>query len=369
MSNSAFANPSLPTMEDVISIIMKADDLTDRKKREIRLGITTACRWFGIERRQLIAHPANLRPRFRKLSAGGLGVSRKRISNVKSAVKRGLTYVASNDDRTYLAPLTPEWSSLDALVQDQYRRASLSRFMRYCAARGLSPVAINDGVSQEFLDALTNEQLVANPRRIHGCAVNAWDTLAAGEPAWPKVRLTKPNYSPAYILNTFRPELMASIEAFLEQGACSDPFDLSGRVKPLKPSSIATYRDRLLRFASLVVLAGRDINSLRSLADLVPVETVKLGLSYLIDRGEGKPRALAALIARLLAQVSRDFVKWPEDKARDENVRALLKMSQKLNGARGLSRKNRERLAPLKHEANLARLFLLPFAIAHAYPR
>lgn len=73
---------------------------------------------------------------------------------------------------------------------------------------------------------------------------------------------------------------------------------------------------------------------------------------------------LASLISRLLAQVSGDAVAWPSEADRTANVEALLKIAKNLEAKAGLSKKNRQRLVPLRDQGNLARLFLLPFALA-----
>lgn len=366
MSNQDFAAPGLLAMRDVAHIIEADPHIPRRRKTEMLRAIATACAWFGVSPEELIAHPSNLRPRFNKLSPGALGVSAKRVSNVKSSVRATLRHAGCLAGHSYLAPLTPEWTALQALLPLGQARASLSRLMHYGSARGIRPDDLNDGIMAEFLASLENEQLLAHPRRVHKLAIDNWNGRAGTEPEWPMTKLISPNYSSAYILPeaAFRPEFIKSLNAFLRHAADDDPFNLDGRDRPLKVTSVATYRDRLLRFASLVVLAGRDIASLRSLDDLVPVDVVKLGLRYLLQRSARRPEMLASLIARLLAQVSKDVVAWPSEAERTANVEALQKISVKLAAGRGLSKKNRQRLAPLRDQSNLAQLFLLPFALA-----
>lgn len=90
MSNQDFAAPGLLAMRDVAHIIEADPHIPRRRKTEMLRAIATACAWFGVSPEELIAHPSNLRPRFNKLSPGALGVSAKRVSNVKSSVRATL---------------------------------------------------------------------------------------------------------------------------------------------------------------------------------------------------------------------------------------------------------------------------------------
>ena len=82
MTASALSRPSMPTLEDVILAIEKAENITREERKGLVLDIRSACCWFGLEPESVIAHPANLNPRFRRLSPGGIGVSPKRILKV-----------------------------------------------------------------------------------------------------------------------------------------------------------------------------------------------------------------------------------------------------------------------------------------------
>jgi hypothetical protein len=91
----------------------------------------------------------------------------------------------------------------------------------------------------------------------------------------------------------------------------------------------------------------------------------------MIAQNDGRSRIGASHIARLLSQVATEAVRQesdlPEEKSYEVLAAALsLRAIADRLHKRGyeLANRTRERLTPLREEANLARLFLLPFALA-----
>lgn len=341
------------------------DMLPDSQQlRDLKSAAETAARWFRASPRDVPLDPVALRRLFKAVSPGGAGVTRKRIANVKWGLGRLLYLLGRSSRQAHKCQLTPEWDALTIAIRKDYDRLLLRRFGRYCSGRGVRPAQVTNELADEYRTSLECELRVAHPRRVQRETIRMWNRMAVHNAAWPQRRLTLPSYSPRYVLawSELHPELVADIERFLSKKVTTDPFDLSRPLEALKQSSIATYRDRLRRFASCLVLTGTDVAELRSLADLVEMKAVVKGLRYLaLERGR-KP--LAAAVATLLAIVARDHV------GRPENVSAIAAIAQRLRGKRnGLSLKVRERLTPLKHEVNLARLFLLPTTLTRRLVR
>jgi integrase len=251
-----------------------------------------------------------------------------------------------------------------AQIKDAYTRVLLGRFGRFCSAHNLEPSDISDAVADRYLQSLENELRVAKPRNTHRETARLWNRLARSMDSWPQVLLMVPSYSRKYVLawEAFHPALVSDVESFLSKQATLVR-SLSAPIRALKPSSITTYRDRLRRFASCLILTGTDVSQLRSLADLVELKAVERGLRYLAQ--ERKARPLAAAVGTLLATIARDHVGRPE-----EDVIKIAHIAARLRAKRnGLSSKVRDRLRPLKHEANLARLFLFPTALTRSLMR
>ena len=173
----------------VVNEIDARADLSKKTKREITSAWTSASAWFEISLEHLIAQHRNLRPRFARLSPGGLGVTKKRIANVKYLIRRSLALVAQNSGKSFKVPLTPSWLELEKLIDDRYLRVSVSCFFRLGSARGVLPPDVDDAFSAAVLQALMDEGLNKRPRITHQNAARAWNRLVALSPAWPQTKL------------------------------------------------------------------------------------------------------------------------------------------------------------------------------------
>jgi integrase len=340
-------------------------ELGQVEKRDIRSAVETACCWFKMTPHEVPADPVALRRLFRSVPAGAVGVSKKRRANVKWGVGRLLKLIGVAPRHGKNEPLTPRWRTLIEAVSDKYARDLLRRFAGYCCLRQIEPEGVFDGVTTEFRGSLEQHLRVADPRRAHRETIRLWNRAVASYSCWPRCPLTLPSYSRKYVLswNAFPSSLIGDVEAFLAKQATVDLFDLSTPIRALKRSSIDTYRDRLRRFASCLVLTGTDPAELRSLSDLVQREAAERGLRYLAQaRGR---KALAGAVGSVLVKVARQYLGRA-----DEEVAVISGIAERLRGSkRNLCAKVRERLAPLKHEGNLARLFLLPTGLTRPLTR
>ena len=243
--------------------------------------------------------------------------------------------------------------------------------LRYGSAQGIDPADFDDSDSADLLTALVAERLNGNPAITHQNAVRAWNRLAASTQGWPKRILTQVRRRNDYILswNGLPPWAEAACLRFVDRHATSDPFDLSRPMKVWRPETRKTYLVLLRRFLSMLVRAGCDLSETRSLADIATFEMAELGLRWMLRRSDNcRGYVMAANIAVLLSQVALN----PEMKAKltgsektaNETVATTLSsLAARLHSEQGLSTKTRDRLVPLKDDANLGKLFLLPFGI------
>lgn len=333
--------------------------LTDTQKRDLRSAVLTSCRWIGKSPDEVSGDPAVVRRLFKDISPGGAGVTRKTFSTVKSAVNRLLKLMGVVPRPIHKWPLSPKWQSSLRLIGDEQVRYSIKRFGRFCTSRGVEPEDVCEEIAGAFRGALELELRVAAPRSAHRQTLDRWNRLAKSIPGWPQTILAVPNYSRGYALpwNAFHCEYASDVERYLARRITIDPFDLSAPIRPLRESSAATYRKNFRLFASCLVHTGVDPTQIRSLADVVQLKTVQRGLRYLVQ--ERKAKLLASEIAKLLAVVAKDYVGAPAT-----DVAAIKGIAARLRGQRrGLCETIRERLSPLKHEPNLAKLFLLPIGL------
>jgi integrase len=362
-------------MQDALSNLDAQSHIPARKRRRWRQDTLKACEWFDSAPEELIANFANLNPRFRRLARGTLGnrgVAAKRIANVKHSVKCTIRLLPSQNHRSFKAELSPACARLAKLVPNRYRLVSISCILQFCSAQNIEPENFDDAASQRLLQALTDERLNGNPKKTHQTAVRAWNWLQACIPGWPCTRLTPPRYTKYYMLSWVELPTWAesACNEFVFQRTTTDPFDLSRRMKTWRPWTERTYLTHLRRFLSMLVHAGCDLRKTKSLKDVVTIQMAERGLRWMIEERNGKERGhvMAANICSLLAQIAlnpdgKDELSSREKSANAARSRRLSELATRLHSEAGLSPKTRERLAPLKDEANLAKLFLLPFGL------
>jgi integrase len=353
---------TIPTLAAPLIWLNKAG-LTEIEKRDIRSAVKKACEWFKKSPDEVPPDPAVLRRLFHQVPVGPVG--KKRLANIKWGIGRLLDLTGSGSRAAHKCPLAPHWHELIESVGDPYACVLLRRFARYCSEHQIKAGDVSDSVVAVFLKSLEREMRVADPRKAHRETIRLWNRNAACNPSWPRQLLMLPSYSRSYVLSwtAFPPTLVEDVERYLSKQATVDPFDLSAPAHALKPSSIDTYRDRLRRFASCLVLSGTDPGELRSLSDLVQMGAVEKGLRYLAQERGRKP--LAGAVGTVLANVARDYLGRP-----DQEVAVISGIAGRLKGRRrSLCSKVRERLAPLKHEGNLVRLFLFPTGLIRGLMR
>ena len=356
MPVNAFSAANLPTMESALGVVATSSDIPARKRRRWTKDSLKACDWFGIRPEELIAHPANLNPKFRNLSPGKLKVSRKRISNVKHSVKCVLALLPCENGRSFKAELTPEWSALATMAPDRYQLTSVPCILRYGSAQGTSPVDFADAASENLLAALIAERLNGNPIITCQNAVRVWNRLATSEPGWPKTLLTPIRRRKIYILpwRSLPDWAEAACLRFVDRRSTSDPFDLSRPMKVWRPQTRKTYLVLLRRFLSMLVRAGYDLSGTRSLPDIATFEMAERGLRWLLEKSNNsRGYVMAANTAVLLSQIAlnpamKDRLTDSEKLENEAVAAALSSLATRLHSEHGLSAKTSGAARPIE---------------------
>jgi integrase len=175
---------------------------------------------------------------------------------------------------------------------------------------------------------------------------------------WPDVALTVPRHAEHYLLpeSAFPTSFRRDLDAYLANLGHDDILDLDAPPRTLRARTLKTYRYELRRFASMLVHRGHAAAEITLLAYLVEPRHVEDGLRFLLARHGNRPLKSAFDLALLLGKVAKHWTKAPP-----EAVSRIRRLAQNVRPrGEGLSTKNRRRLAPLRDERNLARLFLLP---------
>jgi integrase len=360
MSSSRAAITPLPghlTLQDVLTLVSADMSLPPDRRQDICSALRKMALAVGRPPEAIPAHPGYLRQRLERFTPAMAGMSERRWVNVVSLVRVALKHFGlSTVPGRYTTPMSPAWQNLWRHINDRKIRDALSRFARHCSDVGIAPEQVDDAVMGRFCSAITDEGIVRKPREVHRMACKAWNRLG-GTVARRLQRLTEPSYKVVYTLpwRTFPQTLRSEVDIYLERLAGKD---LLGEhdFRPLRLSSIATRERQLRQFASALVHRGRDPQTLRGLADLVAIDTLKDGLRFFLDRAGNKKTKYIRDLACALKAMARHQVKIDA-----EHLDRLRSICRQLDpGGRGLTDKNRDLLRQFDDEHNLAALLLLP---------
>ena len=373
-SRSSLSTPSRhPNLAQVLEQIIADDSLTPRRRQDISSALHTLAKALGRPLEELEAHPFYLFGRINGFAPAIAGLTESRWRNVRCltrfALKQiGLAFVPGR----YREPLAPEWEGLYRHLNAYKSRHGLSRLAHYSSVHGITPEQINDEIIGAFLEDLRLGGFGTKVPRIHRSSCMLWNRAAAGIAVWPKQQLSVPDYRDHYVLpwSTFPATLKHDFDAYM----CH----LSGKnvledvdFRHLGAASIETRSRQLREYISAVVHRGRDPQTLHSLADLVPVATVKEGLRFLLDRFGGKPSKQMLNIACVITSLARHWVKVGDSHLTElKSIRGSIKQRLRRQAPEtGPTQKNLERLRPFKDKANLVALMNLPRRLMAKMPK
>jgi hypothetical protein len=162
IDTNPFADLSVISLAQVKERVETDQSVELLRRREICSAITTVAKWLNIPPEMIPAAMSYLRPRLGGLHPIQLGVSERRIQNVRSLILSAFRIVGiSTKLAPYMAKMSPAWQQLwNLLDDDTYGRTELSRLFRYCSANGVPPSKISDAISADFLTALETESLI-----------------------------------------------------------------------------------------------------------------------------------------------------------------------------------------------------------------
>jgi len=343
-------------LDGVIRAIQTRDDISLRRRREMASAIRVMGRPFGQPLADIPADPQLLRARIAQITATGAGLSEARWRNVKSLVNAALTITgASAMGRRSTAALLPEWSNLISTITDRYVRAKLSKFARFCSLRGSTPEQVTDAVLIAFGEMLVRSS-VERPKQICRDAALTWNRMLDRIKGWPAVRLTVPNNKRTYALplEDFPQSFATDLQAYLDHQRGTDLF--GNAPDPASPVTLRCHRTGLLEVASALVLSGRDVSSISSLADLVAVDAAKLALRFFWQRNGQRKTGQLHNFARLILSIAKHWVKVPTD-----HLEALRDIRRDVDPGKGdMTERNRMRLRVFNDPVNVKRLVNLP---------
>jgi integrase len=320
-----------------VLLVVEAAELPRRQRQEVASALRTIGRAFDKPLERIPADPRHLAARVAEISPHAMGVTPRRLNNIRS-----LTRVALNLVRPILRgrntnPLSPAWN--DTLRQLPSRRVqiSLSRFARHCSARGIDPQSVSEEVFATFRDQLV-DSLLKRPNELFAELLRGWRVAQATVAGLPKVDIAIPDRRNRWTLpwSAFPPSLRADCGAWLSRLAGDDLLD-EAPFRPARPSTVKRREEQIRSFASALVLRGRNPEELRSMRDLVELEAFKEGLRYFLERRGGQSSSAIVDLVAVFKAIARHHLHL--EQAELDRIGAILR--RLAVGRRGLTEKTR----------------------------
>jgi len=331
------------------------------RRREICSAITTVAKWLNMPPEMIPAAMSYLRPSLGGLHPIPLGVSDRRIQNVRSLLLSAFRIAGiSTKLAPYTAKMSPAWQQLwDLMEGDRYGRTELSRLFRYCSANGIVPSDLSDVISSDFLTALEAESLIKKPKVRHQSVCRVWNQQAGNHAGsgWPQIELTIPKYD----------NRLYGVDESLVSDAIKDDLagylahlagaDLFGSMsKPFRPKSVEIFRGHFWRYLSALHHSGVGIADVNALDELVVPAMFERALRWLYERNGKKT---SKHIGEIAWAVRCYAVKYRT--CDDETLAFYKRAIERLRvNTPGLSDKNRTAMAQFNDPKAVTRYVALP---------
>lgn len=353
-----FVDPATPRMSAVVEQLEELD-LSPTKRRDLRSAIRSLCRLIGRTPEEVPANINWVHVRLRRVHPVSAGISEKRLKNIKADVLKALSLCGCSRERSdWLRQPSPDWQILLDRIPDKHDRWKLMQLAQYCTALGIAPTEVVNEHPAGLLAVLETETFVDKPAAKVSAAVGVWNRLRETVEGWPVQRLSTPRRKEPWTIKlaNFPDGFQTDVDRWLERLARPSLLDEDGPVKPLRPSTIRHRRFQIQEMASALVLGGREISTIRSLADLVELPSFKSGLRFMMSRFNDQPTEAIHGLAMGMKAIATHHVRVDEDQLKE-----MRQICQRLNlQVDGLREKNRRRLEQLDDDVNLAHLVHLP---------
>ena len=351
------------TLADVLSAI-EAAGMPAARRRDMKSAVLTVAKALGRHPSDVPADTAQLRRRLKDLSAEGLGLSEGRLANIRSLLLKAMALVQRAMAGKQTVQLLEPWQRLIETVGSQSARIRLATPARWLSEQGIGPDQVTADDLARYRDQLLNHSLRRDPEGAWASLVWQWNKATREIPGFPPFELAIVSRRKEVTLpwSAFPQTLEADTKAWTDWLEGKDLLS-DGPIRPVKASTAETRSYQLRYFASALVEAGIDPQTLHSLADLVHPPTFEIGMRHLFKRKDNTRTSTLGNLGGAMIAVARHWVlpRQNDDQAADAVLKRMRFLVSRVdNQTKGLTDKNHERLMQFEDPEQLAKLLKLP---------
>lgn len=363
--NSSFGKIKI-SLANILAAVLNlpvSSEKEKKKKAELASSLNTVGRLLNRSLADLPSDAACLRAMLDDVHHAQVGISPKRLANVKSDLAAALKLTASSLAISRPKKLRPEcrtqeWKEFLAGLETNWQRYTLARLATFCSIFGYSPKQMCDAILGRFRAHLAATEITKCPNAVCKRVAQTWNgSINRLDLDLPLLTVPKTDRYLALPLSEFPESFQRDAQKYLDRLATFDQAATDAPPTPSAPQTVTNLRRIICQFATALVSRGHPIESIVSLGVLVEVDNFKEGIRFFVARKDGEPPYwLWGLLGKILS-IAKYHVKAPA-----AHLSELQKLRQRVRvKTEGLTEKNRERLDQFYDINN--------FDLLHALPR
>ena len=349
------------TLADVESLIKADPSITQEKRNRYLSAISRTARCLRRPASDIPCAPGDLRPALKAIHPERAKLSKKSLANIKGDLAAAL-HIAGVLERFDLAEAaSEEWTTFLKGGTVDHQRWHLSRFAKFCTARGIPPMAVGDDTLVEFCNLFSRSQIVGDPDQLRkDTARNFNRIMRDNQINRPELSVPRRGGYRAAALDAYPPTLQQDVDRYLHRLSNPNPFRKEDRDKPLAPTSLRNIRLQVTQALDAAVQAGYPREHFQSLGDLVDREVIEAAFWVISDRiGSDAPPSIYNIAATLLA-IGRHHLN-----SSDETLEMLAAIKRRVAeitelGQPTMTEKNSQRLRQFDDPEAVEAIVLLP---------
>jgi len=350
------------SLSDVLEQLAASTSLSSTRIRDLRSAVCRFADLVGSTSGRLPANIKQLKQLVFNIHPAQNEISAKTLQNIKSNLLAAVRhFLATEIPVRRRKKLSSNWQRIYSQLPDKRFNSGLSRFVHFNNDHHIDPGDVDDETVSAFVQDLTDNSFILDKKRndIHRRTTRLWNEVSSTVSDWPDQKLTIPDHRKprsTHPLTDFPTSFQGCVTSYLAWLEDKDVLAEDRPPRRCKPRTIDLRRSQIQLSASALVTWGRNIDEIKSLADLVDVEAVKDILRHYLNKNGDAPTSFIQGLAITLIAIAQYWVKVPGDQ-----LTKIKKVKRQLGSLRvGMTDKNRHMLRQFDDDHNHQLLLQLP---------